>query len=148
ALHNKQLGVEYAVLDEDVKVNRNLYESVLNRLYSTSMTNDLALSNMQVMQLAEKPGGPSAPNHVSDIMLAAGFGLFLGLGLIFGLEYIDSTVSSPERIWRAVTLSTLGVVPDLKLLRSRRGYERWPGAALLIELRHSGCQHVPPLQVI
>src|SRR5215467_15976068 len=50
ALNMKQLGVEYAVLEEDVKVNRSLYESVLNRLYSTSVTNDLALSNMQVVQ--------------------------------------------------------------------------------------------------
>src|SRR4029077_3204568 len=107
ALNMKQLGVEYAVLEEDVKVNRSLYESVLNRLYSTSVTNDLALSNMQVIQLAEKPRSPSSPNHLGNILLAAGLGLFLGLGLIFGLEYIDSTVSSPERIWRAVSLSTL-----------------------------------------
>ena len=131
ALNMKQLGVEYAVLEEDVKVNRSLYESVLNRLYSTSVTNDLAMSNMQVIQLAEKPRSSSAPDRQRDILLAAALGLFLGLGLVFGLEYIDSTVNSPEQIWRAVSLSTLGVVPDLKSLKPLFAYDRSAGVALL-----------------
>ena len=55
ALGLKQVGVDYAVLNEEVVVNRGLYESVLKRLNETSVGNDLAAANIQVMQRAELP---------------------------------------------------------------------------------------------
>jgi succinoglycan biosynthesis transport protein ExoP len=135
ALDMKQLGVEYAVLEEEVKVNRTLYENVLNRLNSTSISNDLAISNMQVLQLAEMPGFPSDPNTPFDIGLSALLGLFLGLGLIFALEYVDSTVSTPQHVWRAVALSTFGVVPDLNSVKPLLNYNRTAGLGLLSRLK-------------
>jgi len=135
ALNLKQVGVEFAVLEEEVKVNRALYESVLNRLHSTSVSNDLAISNMQVLQAAEKPDFPSSPNIPFDLGLCAFLGLFLGLGLIFGLEYLDSAVSTPQHVWRAVALTTFGVVPDLNSLKPfMLRYSRLPGVGLLSRL--------------
>lgn len=118
ALNLKQVGVEYAVLEEEVKVNRALYESVLKRLSETSVSNDLAVSNMRITERAEKPDGPSSPAIAQNLLLGTGFGLFLGIGLAFLLEYFDSRLSTPREVWRAVSLSTFGVVPDLNSLES------------------------------
>ena len=63
ALNLKQVGVEYAVLEEEVKVNRGLYESILKRLNETHVANDLTLSNMRIVERAEKPFSPSYPNR-------------------------------------------------------------------------------------
>ena len=35
-------------------------------------------------------------------------------------EYMDSTVNTPDQVWRAVPLATFGVVPDLNLLNRRQ----------------------------
>ena len=55
ALNLKEAGVQYAVLEEEVKVNRTLYESVLKRLSETNVSNDIAVSNMQIIQNADRP---------------------------------------------------------------------------------------------
>jgi polysaccharide biosynthesis transport protein len=116
ALDLKEIGVAYAVLEEEVKVNKTLYESVLKRLNETSVANDLAMSNMQIAQLAERPNSPSSPNIPFYLLLTAGFGIFLGMALAAVLEYFDSSVATPQHVWGAVALSTFGVVPDLNSL--------------------------------
>jgi capsular exopolysaccharide synthesis family protein len=116
ALDQKQVGVEYAVLQEEVNVNRALYESVLKRLNETSVSNDLTLSNMLITQRAEIPLLPSSPNTPRNLLLAGALGLFFGVGLAFMLEYLDNKMSTPEHVGRAVALNTFGIVPDLRSL--------------------------------
>ena len=116
ALSLKQVGVEYAVLNEEVIVNRGLYENVLKRLHETNVANDLAASNMQIVQRAELPFLPSSPNWQRNMLLSAILGLLLAAGVAFFLEYMDATVNTPQGVWAAVSLTTLGVVPHLKSL--------------------------------
>ena len=120
ALTLKEVGVQYAVLEEEVKVSRALYENVLKRLHETNVANDLAVSNIQVAQLAVKPQSPSFPNIPFNLLLSSSVGLLIGVLLAFFLEYLDSTLKTPEQVWKATTLTTLGVVPDLKALQLRR----------------------------
>jgi hypothetical protein len=119
ALNLREVGVEYAVLEEEVKVNRALYENVLNRLNETAVSNDLAISNMQITQLAERPGGPSGPDVASNLILSAALGLCIGAAFAFFLEYLDSTITTPEHVWGALALTTFGVVPDLNSFKRR-----------------------------
>ena len=119
ALNLKQAGVQYAVLEEEVKVNRALYESVLKRLSETNISNDIAVSNMQVTQNAERPRQPFTPDIPSNLLVCGLLGLCLGVGLAFAKEYFDSSLNTPQHVWRAVALSTFGVVPDLSSLNRR-----------------------------
>jgi succinoglycan biosynthesis transport protein ExoP len=116
ALNLKEVGVEYAVLEEEVKVNRALYEGVLKRLNETNISNDIAVSNMQIAQYADTPKWPDRPNIPLNLIVAAMCGLIFGIGLAFLLEYLDSSVNTPQHVWRAVALSTFGVVPDVDSL--------------------------------
>ncbi|HEV8725261.1 MAG TPA: polysaccharide biosynthesis tyrosine autokinase [Candidatus Binatia bacterium] len=116
ALSLKEVGVEYAVLNEEVVVNRGLYENVLKRLHETNVANDLAASNMQIVQRASLPRAPSSPNWPRNLIVAVILGLLLAVGLAFFLEYMDVTVHTPQGVWAAVSLTTLGVVPHLKSL--------------------------------
>ena len=118
ALGLKQVGVDYAALNEEVVVNRGLYETVLKRLNETSVGNDLAAANIQVMQRAELPLYPSSPNTFRNLILAVFLGLFLAVGSAFFLEYMDATIHTPQQVWAAV-LATLGAVPHLKSLPNR-----------------------------
>jgi capsular exopolysaccharide synthesis family protein len=113
ALNLKEVGVQYAVLEEEVKVNRTLYESVLKRLNETNISNDLTISNMQITQTSVLPTQPIAPNSPLNLMISAALGFFLAVGLVFIRECLDSSVNTPQYVWRAVALNTFGVIPDL-----------------------------------
>ena len=113
ALELKHIGVQYAVLQEDVNINRTLYESVLKRLSETNVSNDLAISNIQIMQRADLPIITSSPQTARNLLLGAVLGLLFGVGMAFLLDYLDTAMSTPEHVERAVSLNTLGVVPDL-----------------------------------
>ena len=114
ALNLKEVGVQFAVLQEEVNVNKNLYDSILKRLNETNISNDIAVSNMQIIQFAEKPRSPSAPNIPMNLVMYPAMGLFLGVGLAFLLEYLKPRLETPDHVWRAVDLNTFGVVPDLE----------------------------------
>jgi len=119
ALNLKEVGVEFAVLDEEVKVNRAIYENVLRRLSETTVSNDLAVSNMQISQHAEKSSRPFSPDIPFALVQSAFLGLFLGVGLVFFFEYLDSRLNTPQHVWHAVALNTFGVVPDLNSFNRR-----------------------------
>jgi capsular exopolysaccharide synthesis family protein len=138
ALNLKELGIEYTVLQEEVDSNRLLYKSLLKRLHETNVSTDISVSNIQIVELAETPGSPSSPNTEFNLLLAAAFGLFFGVGLAFALEYFDLTVRTPEDVWRAVALPTFGVVPHLNFLHSQfYRYHRLPKRSFLSRLAHT-----------
>jgi capsular exopolysaccharide synthesis family protein len=46
-------------------------------------------------------------------------GICLGIGLVFARECFDSSLDTPQEVWRAVALNTFGVIPDLSTLKDR-----------------------------
>jgi capsular exopolysaccharide synthesis family protein len=127
ALKLRELGVQYTVLQEEVNANRLLYGSVLKRLSETNVSNDLAVSNMQIVERAAKPLGASGPNVALYLLASAVSGLFLAVGVAFLREVFDSTVGTPDEVWRSLGLATLGVVPCLKFLDRPTYKERLMG---------------------
>ncbi|MGH8055829.1 MAG: polysaccharide biosynthesis tyrosine autokinase, partial [Candidatus Entotheonellia bacterium] len=138
ALNLKELGAEYTVLQGEVEANRAVYDGVLRRLNETNVSKDTPLSNIQITEGAELPLVPSSPQTRRNLLFASVLGLFLGVGLAFVLELLDSTVQTPEDVWRAVAVPTLGVVPHLSSLRHRiYGYNHLPVSSPLSRLSHA-----------
>ncbi|HEV8722680.1 MAG TPA: polysaccharide biosynthesis tyrosine autokinase [Candidatus Binatia bacterium] len=119
ALNLKELGVQYVVLQEEVNVSRSMYESVLKRLSETSVSNDLAVSNIAITDRAEKPWAPSAPQIQQLFLLSLTAGLFLAISMAFFLDYLDSSVKTTEDISSFMYLPTLGIVPHVNSVRRR-----------------------------
>jgi capsular exopolysaccharide synthesis family protein len=127
ALNLKEIGVEYAVLQEEVNANRSLYDNVLRRLSETNVSNDIAMSNMQIAERAERPSRPSIPNIPLFLLVTIFLSTAFAVGMALLLESLDSTVGTPHDVLRFVGLSTLGVVPHLKHLRQRTyGFRQLP----------------------
>lgn len=137
ALNLKGLGAEYTVLQGEVDASRSIYDGVLRRINETNVSKDTPLSNIQITESAELPLAPSSPQVRRNLLFASVLGLFLGVSLAFVLELLDSTVRTPDDVWRAVAVPTLGVVPHLNSLRSRiYGYNRLPVSSPLSRLSH------------
>jgi succinoglycan biosynthesis transport protein ExoP len=71
-------------------------------------------NNVRVVDRAEVPGAPFTPNHRRDWMLALLFGTVLAVGAVFGLDYLDDSVRTPEDVKRRLHLPLMGLVPSVR----------------------------------
>lgn len=71
----------------------------------------IEVDNVQVIDVAETPTTPIKPNKVTNIAIGFLLGLMASLGLVFLLEYLDSTIKTPEDIEKHLGLAVIGVIP-------------------------------------
>ncbi len=70
-------------------------------------------SNIRIVDHAIIPSSAFRPQLRKSLTAAIIFGLGLGLGGIFLLEFMDRTIKSPEELERILGYPTLTVIPDL-----------------------------------
>lgn len=124
ALGLKDSAVEYAILAREVDTNRQLYDSVLQRMKEMGVAAEVRGSNVSVIDRAEPPLVPSSPRKARSLVLALILGLTGGTGLAFFLDHLDNTLT-PEKVEPYLHVPSLGVVPDfLKVAGGSYGYGR------------------------
>jgi succinoglycan biosynthesis transport protein ExoP len=104
-------GVDYAVLLREAESNRTIYNQLLTREKELRVVANSRTNNIRIIDRAEIPSAPFAPNHRRDWVYAIALGLALGLGIAFGIDYLDDTVKTPDDITRRLRLKFLGLVP-------------------------------------
>jgi capsular exopolysaccharide synthesis family protein len=67
---------------------------------------------VQIYQVAEPGKDPVRPNKPLNITLGLVFGLIVGVGLAFFIEYLDTSVKTIDDVERAFQSSVLGVIPQ------------------------------------
>jgi succinoglycan biosynthesis transport protein ExoP len=104
-------GVDYAMLLREAESNRKIYDDLLTREKELRVVANSRTNNVRVIDRAEVPTRPFSPNHRRDWLYAIALGLALGLGMAFGIDYLDDTVKTPDDITRRLKLKFLGLVP-------------------------------------
>ena len=117
ALGLNDAAVEYAILQREVDTNRELYESVLQRMKGIGLAAESQTSNIIIVDPAETPGGPSSPKKFSMIVRNSALALVAVIGLVFGLEYLDTTLKTPEQVERYLHVPNIGAIPSFANLR-------------------------------
>ena len=86
-------------------------------------TSSVSASNIEanVIERAIVPDTPVSPQPLRNGLLAAVFGLMLGIGLALLMEYLDYSWRSPEEVERILGVPTFATIPDFDLAR-RRGH--------------------------
>ena len=110
----KAVSGQYVKLDQAVQANRNLYAALLQRAGETEVVRGVQLSNITVLDPAERPTLPSRPNAVLNLLFGLALGLVLGIGTAAVLENIDTSLKTPADVERVLALPTLGVIPDFR----------------------------------
>jgi capsular exopolysaccharide synthesis family protein len=107
-------AVEYNNLKIEVDTKRGLLDGLLKKQAETEMIYRLRgerVSNIRIVDRAVPPSGRSAPSHRRNLMLGLVGGGLLGLGLAFGLSFLDRSFHSAEQVEHFVKLPALGVIP-------------------------------------
>jgi len=108
--------VQYHILEHDAESNKQLYDSLQQKLKEATITAGLRSSNIRVVDPALVPTHPARPQKSRNILLAFLVGLVGGVGLALLREYLDNTVKSPDDIERLAGLPSLAVVPEVRSL--------------------------------
>jgi polysaccharide biosynthesis transport protein len=109
--------IQYNNLKAEVANRRGTLEALLKRQTETSSSadmNELAVSNVRVVDVAEVPTRKSSPKILMNILLSILTGLALGVGLAFFFEYLDKSVKNPEEMVQAAGIPSIGLIPALR----------------------------------
>src|SRR6185436_13816999 len=106
----------------EAESNRQLYDGLQKRLKEASVSAGLTASNIRIVDRAEVPPFPIRPRKALNILLSIAFGLMVGVGFAFFQEHLDNSIKAPEDVSRHLNLPTLGMVPKLESLGSKKGY--------------------------
>jgi polysaccharide biosynthesis transport protein len=109
-------SIQYNILQREVDTNQQLYEGLLQRLKEAGVAAGMRTSNIHIVDNAERPTVPYAPQRGADLALGLGVGLLLAVGLAFLMEYADNTLKTPDDLENVVGLPSLGAIPTMNSL--------------------------------
>ena len=133
SLNLNKKAIDYNVLKRDAETSKEMFDLLIKRFKETSMTEDIRTGNIRIIDPAEVPRTPVKPQKALNIFLSIVMGLFLGIGLAFFLEYIDSTIKLPTEINDFLKIPFLGLVPALAMETDTEGkqHDRTPAQDLV-----------------
>ncbi len=122
-----QKEMELVRLERDTKVSENLYLMLMERKSEIQIQEAMQQADIEVVDPAVSDDRPIRPRTRLNMALAGVLAIFAGLGLIFLLEFLDTTVKIDRDVEKITGLPVLGVIPDTdreeKPRRVRRGKE-------------------------
>jgi polysaccharide biosynthesis transport protein len=108
----------YNILKREVDINRQLYESLLQKVKESGISAALRASNLQIIDAAQPPLAPSGP----DLRFASVCGLLLGLtggiGFVSVSERMSTFIVAPGDASFHLGLTELGLIPSYSIDKS------------------------------
>lgn len=106
--------VRLRALEREAEANRLLYESFLHRFKEASVQEEMQEADARVISYAEVPRSAFYPEKKKFLALGGALGLFLGFGLVFGLESLDKGFRTREQLEQMTGLPIVGTIPLIK----------------------------------
>lgn len=88
--------------------------NVVAEVFKTEISDLMKKENVSVIDKAVLPTQPIKPTRLINVMLAAIIGLLIGAGIMFLLEYLDTSIETPNDIDKYLGLQVIGTVPNFK----------------------------------
>lgn len=104
---------QYAILRHEAELNRDLYDALQMRLKEAGVTAGLSATNITVIDRAQLPLAPIAPNKRLDLALGVVGGLLVGIAVAFLVESIDDSLQTSEEVESVSSLAALATIPHI-----------------------------------
>jgi len=103
--------IQAVALQREADSNQQLYEAVLKRFKETGVAGGLETNNVRVIEEATVPTLPVKPRRLWNLLASVVVGLAAGVGVALAIEYLDTTVKTPDDVDRYFGLPVIGIVP-------------------------------------
>lgn len=114
-------SVDMNLLSRELDTNRQVYDSLLQRLKQVSVTAGITTNNVSIVDEATVPLFPAKPNLKVNIGLGVMLGLFLGMLAALLREQLDDSVKHANEIETRYHLPLLGLIPFTRPDRGHKG---------------------------
>ncbi|MDM0040186.1 polysaccharide biosynthesis tyrosine autokinase [Variovorax sp. J22G21] len=106
------LQQEAVRMERDVKVNTELYQSLLNNAMQLRLVKEGKVGNVRVLDEAVVPEGPIKPNRRTIVAVAFALGLFLGIVVAFIRNaLIEQRIKDPHEVESQTALPVFSTIP-------------------------------------
>lgn len=108
-------------LEREKRLNEELFTLLAKKLEETKIAEASVVGNSYIVDEAKIPLNPSSPNKKLTLAIGGVLGIFLGVLIIFIVEYADKTIRSEEEIERLVhnKIPILGRIPRFKITEGK-----------------------------
>lgn len=107
-------SVDMNLLSRELDTNRQVYDSLLQRLKEVNVMAGITTNNVSIVDEASAPLFPANPNVKVNVGLGVMLGLFLGMLAALLREQLDDSVKNANEIEAQYHLPLLGLVPFTK----------------------------------
>ena len=123
-------AIQYNIMKREVETNRQLYESMLQRVKEAGIQSALRASNVRIVDKAKLPEKPYKPRMPLNALLGLLGGGFLAVAFVVTTERADRAIKDPSDIAFYLGVRELGVVPSGSLLTEKKKRRLLPGGEL------------------
>lgn len=104
----------FAKAESEVARQRQMRDTLETRLLQENIGVDLPRTPVEVVDPAEVPAEnePVSPKIVLNVILSIVLGLAAGVGLVFFIEYVDTSVKTVEDIEKFIGATIIGIIPQ------------------------------------
>jgi uncharacterized protein involved in exopolysaccharide biosynthesis len=120
------------VAARDIKVNESIYNTLLQRLETAKITQRLQASKegtrYTVLDPPRIPLKPIKPNKILVSFMGLFFGIMVGVGLIFGAEFMDKSFIDVEEAKEYLGVPLLGAISKInteETIAREKDREKW-----------------------
>ena len=103
--------IQIKVQDNDPQ-KAALLSNEIAKTFARQVVKIMNIENVQIIDEAVPNYNPIKPRPFLNITLSFILGLMLGVFVVFILEYLDTSVKTPEDIEKYLGLPVLGIIPD------------------------------------
>jgi succinoglycan biosynthesis transport protein ExoP len=124
-LNQNEAAINYRIIQQEIETSKSLLNNLLQRSRETEVVLNGTPNNVHIVDRALVPGGPDGPERTKNVIIAFMGSLFAGVGLAFGLNWLDDTIQATDEFEKQLGVPVIGLIPGAsngfkhKLLGSR-----------------------------
>jgi polysaccharide chain length determinant protein (PEP-CTERM system associated) len=116
--------LKLARLKRDLNVAENVYTMLRERKEEIQIQKAMKTSDVVVVDAAVINEEPIKPNVKLNIVIAAILAIFVGVGVVFVLEFLDDSIKTEKAVEDITDIPVLGVIPYMDDIDHEQGYGR------------------------